>query len=272
MQGPEKQKNVKIMKRIASLISILIISVFSGLFVGQALDISPFIPGVVSFVGSFIPLPGGCMYGLIFTAAGGIGAPFNYNGPALGELLYWNDAGNPLTDLRISSKEEGSLHDWNAASIAAMNGYLNHGVQAANQVVMKVASGHLERQVTIHGTTSAVGAINFYSSSDNNGQGMNPVPLKSQTDTNIALTQTIYQNFMALFIPTMATGTDYADVEFSDGHKDRWEMEDLLARSSVYQQVPGIIINNATSYIHRVTLRTAADTPVYKLTVYIKGQ
>lgn len=209
---------------------------------------------------------------LIFTAPGGIATPFTQNIPFLPEFLHWNDAAAPLTNLRISTKEDGVLHDWNAAAIAAMNGYMNVGVMAANDVTMKVCSGHLTKAVTIAGTTSAAGAINFYASSDNKGVGMTPVPLKSQMDTNIALTATVYQNFMALFIPTMATLTDYADVEFADGHSDRWEIEDLIARSTAYQQVAAIIINNITSYIHRVTLRTAANTVVYTLKAHIPGQ
>jgi hypothetical protein len=91
-------------------------------------------------------------------------------------------------------------------------------------------------------------------------------------DTVIALTPTTFQNFMALFIPTMATLTDYADVEFSDGHVQRMEIEDLIAMSTNYQDIGGIIINNITSYIHRVTLRCAANTPVYSVRLYIKGQ
>jgi len=260
------------MKKIIFLLSILLTSVFSGLLFGEVLNINPVIPGIVSFVGGLIPMPSGCLYGLIFTAPGGIGAAFTQNIPFLPELFRWNDAASPLTNLRISTKEDGVLHDWNAAAIAAMNGYLKVGVLAANDAIMRVATGHLDRQVTINGTTSAAGAINFYASSDNKGQGTTPLPLKSEIYTNIALSQTTYQNFMALFIPTMATLTDYADVEFDDGHKERMELEDLTARSTDYQQVAGIIINNEKSYIHRITLRTAANTPVYCLKIFIKGQ
>lgn len=209
---------------------------------------------------------------LIFTAPGGIGAPFNFNIPFLPELLHWNDAANPLTNLRITSQRYGVLHDWTAAAIAAMNGYMNVGTFAANDVTVKVASGNIEDNITVNGTTSAAGAINFYAQSDNKGQGMTPVPLQSMISTNIALTPTLYQNFMALFIPTMATLTDYADIEFSDGHTQRMEIEDLIARSVSYQQLAAIIINNITGYIHRVTLRTAANTVVYTLKVFIKGQ
>ena len=209
---------------------------------------------------------------LIFTVPGGIATPFIQPLPFLPENLFWDDAAAPLTSLRISTKEDGVLHDWNAAAIAAMNGYMLKGPIVANDVHMKVTSGHVDCQATISGVTSAAGAINFYSRSDNKGQGMKPVMLKSQIDTVIALTPTTFQNFMALFIPTMATLTDYADVEFDDGHKERMEIQDLLAMSLEYQYLQGIIINNITSYIHRVSLRCAANTPVYSLRVHIPGQ
>jgi len=209
---------------------------------------------------------------LIYTAPGGIAAPFLQNIPFLPKQLHWNDAANPLTSLRIGTKEDGVLHDWDAAALAAMNGYMKTGAQAANDVTVNVASGHLDAQAVLSGVTSAAGAINFYSCSDNKGGGMTPVALKSQADTVIALTITTFQNFMALFIPTMATLTDYADVQFDDGHTERMEIEDLLSMSSDYQQVPGIIINNITSYIHRVSLRCAANTVVYTLKTHIKGQ
>jgi hypothetical protein len=260
------------MKKIIVLLSILTVSIFSGFIFGALLDVKPVIPGIISFVAAFVPMPAGSFYMLLFTAPGGAGTPFQYNGPVLSEILHWNDAAAPITNLRVTTKEHGTLHDFNAAGIAAMNGFNHKGTQAANDVTVNIATGALDAQVTINGTTSAGGAINFYSSSDNRGQGMNPLPLMTQIDTNIALSQTTYQNFMALFIPTMATLTDYIDVEFNDGHKERWEIQDLIARSTLYQQVPGIILNNVTSYIHRATLRTLANTPVYTLKIFIKGQ
>ena len=262
------------MKKFIAFLSIILISIISAVTLGPILDVNPIIPGIASFVVSFIPLPvqANCLYGLAFTAAGGVGTPFLFNIPYLPEILHWNDAAAPLVNLRITTKEEGTLHDWNAAAIAAMNGYLKVGVQAANDVTVLVASGHLNRQCTISGTTSAVGAINFYTSSDNKGKGMNPVPYMTQMETNIALTPSIYQNFAALFIPTMATLTDYADIEYNDAHKERMEIQDLIARSTDFQQVAAIIINNIGSEIHRVSLRTLAATPIYILKYYIRGQ
>lgn len=254
--------------------SVMLISIFSGITFGMVLDCSPVIPGIASFVASFIAIPAGagCLYGLIFTAPGGIAVPFTTPLPSLPEMLHWNDAAAPLTSLRLVTKEEGTLFDLVAAGIAAINGYMKVGTQAANDVCIMLASGFLNRQVTLSGVTSAAGAINFYASSDNSGDGMEPVPYKYQADTNLALTPTVYQNFTALFIPTMATGTDYADVEYIDGHRERMEIQDIIGRSTDFQQVPGIVINNLDLKIHRVTLRTTAATVVYTMRYYIKGQ
>jgi len=261
------------MKKLIALLSILLMSIFAGVTIGSIFDISPVVPGVFSFVASFVNVaPGLSVYGLIFTAPGGVGTPFTFNIPFLPQQLHWNDAAAPLVDLRVSTKEEKTLVDVNAACIAAVNGYRKVGVQAANDVTLWLASGHLNRQCTISGTTSAVGAINFYAVSDNKGKGMIPVPYMINMDTNIALTTGIYQNFTALFIPTMATLTDYADIEFFDGHKDRWEIQDIIGKSTDFQQVAGIVIDNLDLSIHRVHLRTLAATPVYTLRYHIGGQ
>jgi hypothetical protein len=207
---------------------------------------------------------------MVYTAAGGIATPFTTQLPTLPQILSYT-AATPLTDLRISTQEDGTLHEFNAASIAAMNGFMKVGAMLANTVTLRIATGQCNRRVTLSGTTAAVGAVNFYAQSDNNEASI-AVPFKSQMQTTIALTPVTFQNFTALFIPTMATLTDYADIEFTNGHVQRYEREDLLNLSSYYQQVEGYIINNWQGKIHRATLRTAAATPVYSLACYIKGQ
>lgn len=205
---------------------------------------------------------------LVFTAPGGVATPFTFNLPFLPEFLSYNPGANPLTSLRISTIEDGVLHDWNAAAIAAMNNYMKVGTVTANDVFLRLADGHLTKGVTINGVTAAAGAINFFAHSDRLGSSA----FKSQIDTSLALTPTTFDKFTALFVPAMATGTDYADITFSNGHQQRFEMEELRTLSSLYQQVEGIIINNVASYISKVVLRCAAATPVYSLRVFIKGQ
>lgn len=206
---------------------------------------------------------------LIFTAPGGIGTPFAFNMTYLPEFLTFNHGGNQLTSLRVETQEDGVLHDWTAAGLNAMNGFMKVGTQTANDVFLRLADGELRpKNVTISGVTSAAGAIGFYVASDNKGTAA----FKSSNAAILALNPTLFEKFTALFIPAMATATDYAEITFDDGHVQRFEMEDLRRLSSQYQQVEGIIINNVDGYMKRVLVRCAAQTPAYILAVHIKNQ
>ena len=226
---------------------------------------------VVQVASGAIPLidPGVIGGMLIFTAPGGIGIPFAFNMTYLPEFLTFNHGGNQLTSLRVETQEDGVLHDWTLAGLNAMNGFMKIGAQTANDVQLRLADGELRpKNVTISGVTSAVGAIAFYVASDNKGIAA----FKSSNAAILALNPTLFEKFTALFLPTMATATDYAEVTYDDGHVQRWEMEDLRRASSTYQQVEGIIINNIDGRIKKASVRCAAATPAYILSVYLKGQ
>lgn len=206
---------------------------------------------------------------IIFTAPGGVATPFTFNMTFLPEFLSWNDGGNPLTSLRVETQEDGVLHDWTAAGLAAMNGYMKIGAQAANEVMVRLADGELRpKNVTISGVTSAAGAIAFTVCSDN----MGTVAFKSSNAAILAANPTVFENFTALFVPAAVTGTDRFEVDFADGHRQNFGIEDLQRLSSVYQQVQGTIVNNINGYIRRVTVTCAANRAAYILSVFIKGQ
>lgn len=202
---------------------------------------------------------------LIFTAPGGVGTAFTFNMTYLPEFIRYV-AATQLTSLRVETQEDGVLHDWTAAGLNAMNGFMKVGAQAANSFQFRLADGELRpKNVTISGVTAAAGAIPFYVCSDNKGT----VPFKSSNAAILALNPTLFEKFTALFIPTMATGTDYAEITFDDGHTQRFEIEDLTSLASVYQQVEGIIINNVNGYIKKAVIRCAAATPAYILSVFL---
>ncbi len=204
----------------------------------------------------------------IYTAAGGVGVAFSFNMTYLPEVLKYNHGGNQLTSLRVETQEDGVLHDWTAAGLNAMTGYMKVGAQTANDIYLQIADGEMRpKNVTVSGVTSAVGAIDFFVASDNRGT----VPFKSSNAAILALNPTKFTKFTALFIPTMAAG-DYAEIVYDDGHSQRWEREDLAAWASNYQQVEGYIINNIQGYIKSATIRCAAATPCYILSVYIPGK
>lgn len=206
---------------------------------------------------------------LIFTAPGGVGTAFAFNMTYVPEFLSYNHGGNQLTALRVETQEDGVLHDWTAAGLNAMNGFMKVGAMTANDTNLRLADGELRpKNVTISGVTSAVGAVAFYVASDNKGVSA----FKSSNAAILALNPTLFEKFTAVFLPTMATATDYAEITYDDGHVQRWEMEDLRRASSTYQQVEGIIINNIDGRIKKAIVRCAAATPAYIFSIYMKGQ
>ncbi len=206
---------------------------------------------------------------ITFTAPGGVATPFSFNITYLPEFISYNDGANPLTSLRIETQEDGVLHDWNALHIAAVNGFMKVGAQAANEVLLRIADGEIKgKNVTISGVTSAAGAIAFSVCSDNKGVSA----YKSSNASILAANPTVFEKFTALFVPAAVTATDRFEVEFADGHRQTFDIVDLQRLSSMYQQVQGIIVNNVNGYIRRVTVTCAAAHPAYILSVYIAGQ
>jgi hypothetical protein len=201
--------------------------------------------------------------GLVFTAPGGAATAFTFNLTYLPEFLTYT-AGTQLTSLRIETQEDGVLHDWTQAGLNAMTNFMKVGASAANTHVFRLGDGELRpKNVTISGVTAAAGAVPFFANSDNPGA----VPFKSSNANVLALNPTLFEKFTAVFLPTMATATDYAEITFDNGHTQRYEMEELRNLSRFYQQVEGIIINNVNGYIKKAVVRCAAATPAYILSV-----
>jgi hypothetical protein len=197
---------------------------------------------------------------LVFVAPGGIGANFQFNMTYLPEWLYYNDAAAPLNFLRVETKEDGMLHDWNAAAIAAVNGYLHKGALAANDVVLRVASGRIDgKNVTVTGQTSAAGAINIFAAADNSAG----VAFKTHNAAILALNPTRFEKFTAVFLPALVTVTDRAEVTFSDGHTEIFDAAELQAYSTLYQEAPGIIVNNIDGYIKHLDVIAAIAQAAY---------
>lgn len=254
------------MKRVIITLSLLFsfaVSMVAGTAAGVFLDINPVIAGVSLFVGSnllaaFVPQINGLPV-LLFAAPGGIGTAFAANFKSLQENLTWNDAAAPILDLRIETQEDGVILEMVAASIAAYNGFMVQGAQVANDVLLRVADGALyNKNVTITGHTSAAGAINFYGDSDNKGK----VPFRYLNAQILALEPQVFKKFTAISVPAMAAG-DTCEVLYSDGHRQVYEAQELIALSARYQQVPGIILNNIDARIKQATFTCAAAHPAY---------
>jgi len=264
------------MKKIIAFLSVLLVSIYAGVTFGCLFGINPLISGVASFVISYIPLPasGVSFYSILFTAAGGVGTPFAFQFKGLPQFLTWDDGGNPIDDLRVETKDDGVIHNFIALSLAAMNGFMIQGAIPANNLLIRLASGYINnKDVTISGHTSAAGAIDFNASADNKGvydqQGkFRLYPYKTQNATILALEPTTFSDFTALFIPAMAAG-DTCEVVYNNGHRQLFNIQELTNLSTIYQGVPGIIVNNVNANIHAAQFQCAAEHQVYVMKVNI---
>lgn len=204
---------------------------------------------------------------LLYTSPA-VAGTYQFNLTFIPEFFTWNDAGVPITLFRVETQEDGVLADYNAAAIAAINGYMMPGVQAANQVTLRLADGKIDkRNVTITLTTAAAASIGFNACSDNNGS----IPYILKNAAILAANPTDFDKFAAIFTPAAAATTRFT-IEFADGLKQIMSPADLLALSSIYNGVPGIIVNNIQSYIKKVTIESVAALASYVLSYKLPGQ
>jgi len=204
---------------------------------------------------------------LLYTSPA-VAATYQFNLTYLPARFTWNDAGTPITLFRVETQEDGVIADYNAAAIAAANGYSMVGAQAANQVTLRVANGKLDnKNVTVTVTTAAAAAIAFFGASDCKGT----VPYLFKNAAILALNPTTFNKFVAVFIPALVAATSRVEVEFADGHRDTFAVADLLSMSTFYQEVPGVIINNMMGYIHKITVVSVAAVASYVLSYKLPG-
>jgi hypothetical protein len=210
-------------------------------------------------INHFLGVPGVIAGSLVFTAPGGVAAPFAFNMQYLPQFLTFNNV-VPLTSLQVETAEDGVIHRWVAASLAVINGYMVLGAQAANIVLLRIANGELSsKKVTISGVTSAAGAIGFYEAADKKGTK----PFRTATGQILAGQPTTFTDFTAIWVPTMAAVTDYCEIQYTSGHRKTYNINDLTALSSMYQEVPQIMVNNVNAYIKSATFTCVAATPAY---------
>jgi hypothetical protein len=201
-----------------------------------------------------------------YTAVGGAAVAFAFNLTFLPEFLQFNPAAAQLTSLKVDDQEDGVILDLDSAGINACKNFMFAGTKA-NAVLLRLADGHRKnRNITISGVTSAAGAVDFYCNSDN--QGINSYKLGKVAI--LANNPTEFSKFSALFIPSLAAG-DRVIVDFSDGHTQIYERDELEQLAGLYQNVVGYILNNVQSYISRVTVICAAANTAYKLSVLTSG-
>ncbi|MGD0340265.1 MAG: hypothetical protein ABSA76_00955 [Bacteroidales bacterium] len=266
------------MKKLLTLLSVLVVSIFVGFAFGTALDIKPIIPGAISFLCSFVPLPGmpaGILPFLVFTtpaAAGTYTFPLNY----IPQFIIYDAAAAPLTSLRVDEKDWGNILDLPLAGIADVRMFMRYGLVASTVTRFRLANGNIKgRNVTVTIVQPGAVAVPFFCCSDCSGTNA----FKYTTLALLAGQPTSFTNFTALFLSNFA-GTDTALINFvtkkdPQGFSQMFRREELLELTSLYQNnqlATGFIINNIGQNIHEAIVTQAAAGAAYMMKVLIPGQ
>jgi hypothetical protein len=259
---------MKTLKRLAGICFVLFLSILGAFTIAPLIGVTPIYVFAPLVAAGFIPGLPGVLATFVFSAPGGAATAFSFPLTYLPQFITFTNA-VALTSLKIETTEDGVIQDYTAAGMVAAANFMCLGAQVANMLLLRVADGQINKKtVTISGVTSGAGVVPFYVNSDHYGS----VPYKFKNTGIQALTPTTFEKFIALFLPTMATGTDRAEVTFNSGLQMTYQMEDLQRLSAAYNQVSTIAVNNICATIDHVDVTCAAITPAYVLSYLIKGQ
>lgn len=256
------------MKKLIALLSIVLVSVLSGITFGHVLNVNPVIPGIISFVGSFIPMPAGSLYSLVWTSPAAIG-PAAFNLSYIPQFIIYNAGAAPLTNLRVEDAIDGVICDLPAAGILQVRNYMRYGLVASPVTAIRLANGHIPgKNITVTATIAAAAAVPFQVCSDCPGN----TALKYVTAALLAGVPTPFQDFFCLFLPGLAPG-DTVLVEFSNGHTQLFNEVELLELTAKYQNnqlATGFELNNIDNYIHKATVTEAILGAAYVMSANLK--
>jgi hypothetical protein len=82
-----------------------------------------------------------------------------------------------------------------------------------------------------------------------------------------------FYNFAALFLPGLVTATDRAEITYHDGSTEVMDVDELNARSTLFQEAPAIVVDNLDGAIKKVEVIDAAGgSTAYTLKYVLPGQ
>jgi hypothetical protein len=254
------------MKKLISFLTALLVSIFVGIAFGNALNINPLIPGVTSFVLSYMPinwLPQGVAGMLVYTTAAAAATytfPLNY----IPQFLMYDAAAAPLTSLKVDEANMGNILDLPLAGITDVRAFGRFGLVASTVTRFMLANGNLSgKNVTVTIVQPGAVAINFFASSFNGGS----FAYKYTTLGLLAGQPTPFSGFKALFLSNFAAG-DSALVKYKTGYSQVYRKEELLELSSLYQNnqlATGFILNNVNDAIDNVIITQATAGAAYMM-------
>jgi len=197
---------------------------------------------------------------ILFTAAGGVGITTTQTITYLPQYLIFTAAIVP-TSVRVSVLGELEIDNLDGAGVDALNDWRKPAdATSGGLYVLPLANGLIKGvNVQISFTNNGVPAIILYGGSSN---GIGSKYLQTMQNEVIANTGMIIEDFLTILIPA-ATGADYADVNFSDGGSDRWEVDVLNLQSNLIQFEENPQIDNANGNIVKANFVPAADRQIY---------
>lgn len=206
---------------------------------------------------------------LIGQAAAGVGTATTIDLTYMPQVLYWANATTPQA-LRVIVEGDGTILDLDTAGLNALKCVSQPG-RAANGFYISLANGFVPSKNTqIIFTNGVAAAIDLYGYSL-----MKPATkyVQSVQQNVLANSGIVVSNFMVLALPNAVTATDIINVEYVNGHVQRYDAVDLAAMNAVYQNdlTNAILVNNLRQNVRRVDFTPALAQNVYKVQAKLIG-
>lgn len=179
------------------------------------------------------------------------------------EYLLITGATTQLTGLKVEILgEDYATIDLDATGLTAV-GLHRRMASAAGTYLIPIADGVIKGPTcVITLTNSAAQTPSVYAMGDNVGNNLCLITKQKV----LANSNTRFENFGALFCPSLAASTDLATIEMADGLVQIFERSDLFAISGLISAIQAYYIDNLAGRIKSVNLNVAADQTVYKMT------
>lgn len=214
----------------------------------------------LGFTVNWLAAGSGVYFGmLLFQAAGGVGVTTSYTMTWVPQYLLFDSGGNTPTALKCTVLGDGVIHDTVAAQLDLIPTIRMYG-RVANHFMIPLADGIIKnKNLTIDMTTSAVGAINVYGFSFEEGDAY----MSTLQQTVLANSGAEFRKFAYMVIPAMGA-TDYLNIEFEDGTVQRFEQEEVPSIAGFYQNLVAaqFVIDNVDGRIRMLQLIPAANRVV----------
>lgn len=194
----------------------------------------------------------------IGTVAGGVGVVTTIDTTWLGEFFYFEPAATP-TAVKIDVLGEGVMLDLDNTGIDDIKNYRKFQ-SAADFIYLQTADGIIKGvNITYTFTNAHAQAFDVFSAGDNLGSGY----LQTIRQTVLANSGVDFMKFAALFLPSLATATDFVTIAYEDGLTQIWVLEDIEAFAMNFQSNRTPVIDNLEGTIRNCNVLVGIQQSAY---------